>query len=65
MMNWASKFQFLKPLTIDLNTGEAMVTALTDLMVIEVMVIAVVETVETSMGGVKPTTIISGDYSFI
>src|SRR5215467_10457658 len=42
MMNWASKFRFLKPLTIDLNTDEAMVIAQTDIMVIEVMVIVVV-----------------------
>jgi hypothetical protein len=55
-MKWASKFQFPnKILIVDLNTGAAMVTIQTDLMAVEVMVAAVVDTVEISIGAAMVT----------
>ena len=71
-MKWASRFQFFnKTLIVDLNTGAAMVTIQTDPMAIEVMVVTVVEvmvaavidTVEISIGiAIMPN--VSGEYGF-
>ena len=71
-MKWASRFQFFnKTLIVDLNTGAAIVTIQTDPMAIEVMVVTVVEvmvaavidTVEISIGtAIMPN--ISGEYGF-
>ena len=54
-MKWASRFQFLKTLIVDLNTGAAMVTIRTNLMAVEVMVAVVVDTVEISTGAAMVT----------
>ena len=46
MMKWASRFQFLKTLIVDLNTDAANGNNTNNLMGVEVMVVVVVDTVE-------------------